>query len=179
MKFNRNAYIFIQENVFENVICNMATNLSRHQCVIFFRKESILDGRPPLWRGLRFVWLVGAVLLACSRKYRETCQRFVHLSTHYDDIIMSAMASQITSITIVYSTASSGADQRKHQGSASLAFVGGIHRWLHKGPVTRKMFPFDDVIMRVYDLWKYIFKMNHRTCDAQSCSSKCISKWLL
>ena len=45
----------------------------------------------------------------------------------------------------------SGADQRKHQSSASLAFVRGIHRWPvnspHKGPVTRKMFPFDDVIM--------------------------------
>ena len=45
----------------------------------------------------------------------------------------------------------SGADQRKHQSSALLAFVMGIHRWPvnspHKGPVTRKMFPFDDVIM--------------------------------
>ena len=64
---------------------------------------------------------------------------------------MSAMSSQITSFTIVYSTVYSGADQRKHQSSASLAFVRGIHRWPvnspHKGPVTRKMFPFDDVIM--------------------------------
>ena len=62
-----------------------------------------------------------------------------------------AMASQITSLTIVYSNVHSGADQRKHQSSASLAFVRGIHRWPvnspHKGPVTRKMFPFDDVIM--------------------------------
>ena len=64
---------------------------------------------------------------------------------------MGAMASQITSLTIVYSTVHSGADQRKHQSSASLAFVRGIHRSPvnspHKGPVTRKMFPFDDVIM--------------------------------
>ena len=55
------------------------------------------------------------------------------------------------SLTIVYSTVYSGADQRKHQSSASLALVRGIHRWLmnspHKGPVMRKMFPFDDVIM--------------------------------
>ena len=69
----------------------------------------------------------------------------------YNNVIMSAMASQITNLTIVYSTVYSGADQRKHQSSASLAFVRGIHRWpmnsLHKGPVTRKMFPFDDVIM--------------------------------
>ena len=57
----------------------------------------------------------------------------------------------ITSLTIVYSTVYSGADQRKHQSSASLAFVWGIHQWPvnspHKWPVTRKMFPFDDVIM--------------------------------
>ena len=70
---------------------------------------------------------------------------------HYNDVTMSAMESQITSLTIAYSTVYSGADQRKHQSSASLAFVRGIHRWPvnspHKGPVTRKMFPFDDVIM--------------------------------
>ena len=69
---------------------------------------------------------------------------------------MSAMASQITSLTIVYSIVYSGADQRKHQSSASLAFVWGIHRWPvnspHKGPVTRNLFPFDDVIMNEYDL---------------------------
>ena len=61
------------------------------------------------------------------------------------------MASEITSLTIVYSTVYSGADQRRHQSSASLAFVRGIHRRPvnspHKWPVTRKMFPFDDVIM--------------------------------
>ena len=59
---------------------------------------------------------------------------------------MSAIAIQITGVWIVYSTVCSGADQRKHQCFTSLAFVRGIHRW-HKGPVTRKMFPFDDVIM--------------------------------
>ena len=64
---------------------------------------------------------------------------------------MGTMASQITSLTIVYSTGYSDADQRKHQSSASLAFVWGIHRGPvnspHKWPVTRKMVPFDDVIM--------------------------------
>ena len=72
-------------------------------------------------------------------------------SIHYDDVIMGAIASLITSLTIVYSTVYSDADQRKHQSSASLAFVRGIHRGPvnspHKWPVTRKMFPFDDVIM--------------------------------
>ena len=57
---------------------------------------------------------------------------------------MGIIASQITSLTSVYSTVYSGADQRKHQSSASPAFVWVIHRgW----PVTRKIFPFDDVIM--------------------------------
>ena len=47
---------------------------------------------------------------------------------HYDDVIMTTLASQITSLTVVYSTVYSGADQSKHQSSASLAFVRGIHR---------------------------------------------------
>ena len=80
---------------------------------------------------------------------------------HYCDVIMSAMASQTTSLTIVYSTVYSGADQRKHQSSASLVFVRGIHRgpvnFPHKWPVTRKMFPFDDVIMIAVDKFKYNF----------------------
>ena len=76
----------------------------------------------------------------------------LHVSAwHYIDVIMGTMASQIISLAIVYSIVYSGADQRKHQSSASLAFVRGIHRWPvnlpHKEPVTRKMFPFDDIIM--------------------------------
>ena len=70
---------------------------------------------------------------------------------HYDHVIMGAIAYQITSLTIVYSAVYSDADQRKHQSSVSLAFVWGIHRGPvnspHKWPVTRKMVPFDDVIM--------------------------------
>ena len=70
--------------------------------------------------------------------------------THYSDVKMGAMVSQITSLTIVYSTVYSGAGQIKQQSSASLAFVRGIHRWpmnsAHKWSVTRKVFPFDDVI---------------------------------
>ena len=71
--------------------------------------------------------------------------------SHYRDGIMSAMASQITGVSMVCSTICSGVDQRKHQSSASLAFVRVIHRSPvnspHKGLVTRKMFPFHDVIM--------------------------------
>ena len=71
---------------------------------------------------------------------------------HYDEVIMAAMASQIISLTIIYSTVYSDADQRKHQSSASLAFVREMHRGPvnspHKWPVTRKMSLFGDVIMK-------------------------------
>ena len=84
---------------------------------------------------------------------------------------MSVMASQIISLTIVYWIVYSGADQRKHQSSASLAFVRGIHRWPvnppHKGPVTRSMFPFDDVVMIQHTdvswtSWELILDFGHR-----------------
>ena len=76
------------------------------------------------------------------------------LFRHHSDVIMSAIASQITGVSIVCKTVFfSGADQRKYQWSASLAFLMGIHRWPvnspHKGPCSNvAMFPFDVVIMR-------------------------------
>ena len=70
---------------------------------------------------------------------------------YHSNVIMSAMTSQITSASIVYSPVCSGADQRKHKSSASHAFLRGIQRWqvdsLHKGPATRKMSSFNDVII--------------------------------
>ena len=71
---------------------------------------------------------------------------------HYSDIITNLKASQIPGVSIVYSAICSGADQRKEPSSASLAFVRRIHRWPvnvpHKGSVTQKMCPFDDVNMQ-------------------------------
>ena len=68
---------------------------------------------------------------------------------------MSAMASQLVGILVVCSTVCSGANQRKRQSSAPLSFVRRIHWWpmnsSHKGPVTRKMFPFDDVSISFED----------------------------
>ena len=86
-----------------------------------------------------------------SLDMKAVCQGYdVQHISHSNDVIMTLMASQITSICIVCSTVCSGTDQRKHQRSTSLAFVRGIHRWQvnspHKRPVTQKMFPFDDVI---------------------------------
>ena len=132
--------------------------------------------RPPVnfpdkgqWCGVLMFSLICAWLNAWGniredadlRRHRANYDVIVVIQTavqrnHYNDVIMSLMASQITSLTIVYSTVYSGAGQRKHQSSASLAFVRGIHRWPvnspHKRPVTRKMFPFDDVIM-IINVW--------------------------
>ena len=112
-------------------------------------------------------------------RYREDCRPHTNSACpslpkllYYCDIIMGAMASQITSLTIV-STVHSGADQRKHQSSTSLSFVRGIQRWTvnspHKWPVTRKMFPFDDIIMLNPDSWHSVDGMFKHTLYRQYC----------
>ena len=89
---------------------------------------------------------------------------------------MGAIASQITSLTIVYSTVYADADQRKHQSSASLAFVRGIRRGPvnspHKWPVTRKMFPFDGIIMNIR--FKVVFWANSGYVSTE----QTLFKWL-
>ena len=98
---------------------------------------------------------------------------------HYGDVIMGAIASLLTSLTIVYSTVYSDADQRKHQSSASLAFVRGIHRGPmnspHKWPVTRKMFSFDDVIMD----WTEQCEIWHETLNIMVCMDRLLSRGMV
>ena len=126
--------------------------------------RSLLHHWNGVWRHRRFCvvispnaqkWLIPQTMHDASDhhldySHNREISRTQQLLRH-GDVIMGAIASQITSLTIVYSTVYSDADQRKHQSSASLAFVWGIHRGPvnspHKWPVTRKMFPFDDVIM--------------------------------
>ena len=83
---------------------------------------------------------------------------------------MSARASQITGVLIVYPDVCSGAEQRKQQSSASLTFVRGIHHWpvksSHKEPVTRKMFPLDDVIMIFHGMYGIL---GSNTIDIPEC----------
>ena len=97
--------------------------------------------------------------------------------THYGDVIMGTMASQIT---IVYSTVYSVADQWKHQSSASLAFVWGIHRGPvnspQKWPVTRKMLPFDDVMMWILNTWRVDSFPNIATCNQTTQSAHSLWK---
>ena len=122
-------------------------------------------------------WQVWHETRICCQGMRKICSddqkmkydkwNFNHAGiVHYSDVIMSAMASQITGVLIVCLNVCSVADQRKHQSSMSLAFVRGIHRWQvnspHKGPVTRKMFPFDDVIME----WKSSDEMGSQDIKA-------------
>ena len=128
-------------------MCNMGRFLTTSQhnktrsggkCLEMF----CMQGQVITSRRFRGMWLLVPDLGTC----------FWHIIPHHcSDVIMSTMASQITSLTIVYSTVYSDADQRKHQSTASLAFVRGIHgrpvNSPHKWPVTRKIFPFDDVIV--------------------------------
>ena len=111
---------------------------------------------PGRWRCHRG-WAAGACNL------HHTCLQ------HHGDVIMGTITSQITSLTTVYSTVYSGADQSKHQSSASLAFVRGIHRRPvnspHKWLVTRKMFPFDDVIMTAMTCQYDTIKFRHNTSN--------------
>ena len=103
---------------------------------------------------------------------------------HCRDVIMGAISPQITSLTIVYSTVYSDADQRKHQSSASLAFLWGTLQGPvnspHKLPVTRKMFPFDDVIMFLPDVtgtWRW--NPPHRRQDSFILCSQYHGFWRL
>ena len=112
--------------------------------------------------GEKHVTDVSLRLSSCTRQtylidFRSVCCQtlYVHHTLfilHYSNVIMGAMASQITSVTIVYSTVCSSADLRKRHSSESLAFVLGIYavtgEFPHKRPVTRKMFLFDDIIMQ-------------------------------
>ena len=99
-----------------------------------------------------FVETVHAKTLCDHWDYQNQRSMKWNLIWTANDIMLCVRASQITSLTIVYSTVYSGAEQRKDKSSASMAFVRGIQRWpvnsRHKGPVTRKMFPFDDVIIQ-------------------------------
>ena len=73
------------------------------------------------------------------------------IRSHYGDVIMGMMASQITSLTLVYSTVYSGADQKKtskHRVTGLCAGNSPVNSSL-KGTVTRKMIPFDDVTMAI------------------------------
>ena len=119
------------------------------------------------WRGKRSrhfrrmrnqqFYVSGKRPMATNFRHRRTQSSWDQECSHYSDVIMNTMASQIIGISIVCSIFCSGVDEKqKHQSSASQAFVRGSHRWPvnspHKRSVMRKIFPFDDAIMRPPEL---------------------------
>ena len=105
----------------EGHLMTLGKKLKMHVCIVY--SENCISA------------LLILVAFTC-RLYSYSIQGHF-MGTHYGDVMMGSMASQITSLTIVYPIVHSGADERKHQSSASLAFVRGIHRWpvnsLHSG----------------------------------------------
>ena len=150
-----------------NSLTHSLTNSLTHSLTHSLSTNKILtrkqDGTKPLPEPMLTYHQWGSVVF--------TLDQFQDIKAHYGDVIMGAIASQISGLTIVYSTVYSGADQRKHQSSVSLAFVRGVHRWPvnspHKWPVTRKMFSFDDVIMIKW-MWKCSFSNTTASSNGQS-----------
>ena len=107
-------------------------NVVHHFFTLFIGFKEIIC--PSVWMSIE------NVRVRISVKFRPS--KLKYQWRHYSDVIMSEMASIITSVSRFYSTVCSGADQRKHQSSASLAFVMGIHQWPvnspHKGPIKGK-----------------------------------------
>ena len=151
-------------NVNDNDVCQVPHNKKKvHYVIAFYKKDNVWKDIPVYvdsvferMAGLLVTkwmisWTNSPGVVTCWSA-REVGFVGTEKLAHYCGVIMGAVASEITSLTIVYSTVYSDADQRKHQSSVSLAFVWGIHLGSvnspHKWLVTRKMFPFDDVIMR-------------------------------
>ena len=111
-----------------------------------------------LWTKVQW-WIMDKSMLCPNKSFFHTDLKHFRQLSHswerYNNVIMGAIASQVTSHTIVYSTVYSDADQIKHQSSVSLAFVRGIHRGPvnspHKWPETQKMSSVHDVIMKIID----------------------------
>ena len=104
---------------------------------------------------IAYLYYIYCIVLSMSVCGHAMCAHmcvYKRANKQYNDVIMSALASKWPAPQLFTQSFIQGTDQRKHQSSASPAFVWGIHRWSvnspHKRPVTRKMFPFADVIMK-------------------------------
>ena len=119
-----NNIIWVLGNIFINVMNWFGIDVAIQSRIDFFHTQ---------------LWFPASSWVCIPQKSLAIAHDFWN---HYNDTIMGAMPSQMTNLTIVYSTVYSDADQRKHQSAASLAFVRGIHRGLvnsqHKWPVTWK-----------------------------------------
>ena len=134
-------YMYIKINRENLAVCRVfpSNNVISRKKIFIFR----------MWQINTLIWI------AWWADTLERKRQFQIPNIRYSDVIMSAIVSQITGVSMVCSTVSSGADQRKHQTSASLVFVRRIERWPvnfpYKETVIRKKFIFDDVI---FPMWK-------------------------
>ena len=121
---------------------------------------------------VEFMNIVYHFFFLCRWVHHSVISFFMGKWYHYDGIIMGTMEYEITSLKSVYSNVYSGADQSKHQSSATLAFVWWIQRGpgnsLRKWPVTQKMFPFDDVTM-ITIVFPYLTLKYYKLDLLQSC----------
>ena len=153
-------FLWMSQNTFDRKSKYINVGVVRQQAITWASVDPDLSRRNYHMASLDHYWLIrcrGVLVMFDLQP----------VPWHYNDVIMGAIASQITSLTIVYSTVFSDTDQRKHQSSASLPFLLGIHRGPvnspHKWPVTRKMFPFDDVIMiYTHDLLYFVLLWTYR-----------------
>ena len=108
------------------------------------QRRGLLKLRLKNSRGVKYSILRKHLLCFYYIPVWQVSPQLAKITVHYIDVIMTTMASQITSLTVVYATVYLDADQRKHQSSASLAFVWGIHRdrWIPrtKGQLRGKCF---------------------------------------
>ena len=188
INFSWFASVWKSENMV--VILPKSMSLSVVNRSQFIRKWTLSSRTPHLGHSLSVMGVRGLVCLPLSISWLCELDRnfeitFLNLKSstrhkydnaihndciiHYSGVIIGTMSSQITSLTIVYSIVYSGVVQRKHQSSASLIFVRGIHRGPVNSPrkwsVTQKMFPFYDVIMLEKSLDTLSVKQ-HTTVDA-------------
>ena len=126
----------------------MASILSRYQCV------KVQLQRPKVQR------------------FYPIAQRFLlQRLVHYIDDKKWPQWRQITSLTVVYSTVHSDADQRKHQSSSSLVFVWGIHRdrWI---PRTKASYAEN-----VSSWWRHHVICKHDMFYKTNCGTICNEAW--
>ena len=169
-----------------NIICKflcVINSLASIQCVV--KSRILINCQYHIYIYIYHIYFIDINLNACyiisfhmfsstrnvfmnNHRYGQDDYWTSRSDMYCSDVIRSTITPQITGISIIYSTVCLGTYQRKHESSASLALVRGIHRWpvnlSRKRSVARKLFPFDDVIMDTFDslaVWQIAYFTRH------------------
>ena len=146
------AYVWDSKICFRVIIWNILISLMSH-CLYHFHLLTAIK----TWHLIRFRHYMFSKIASLSSVLSAVCCFYAR--PHYDDVIMTMLASQITSLTVVYSIVYSELNQTKHQSSASLAFVREIHRdrWISRtnGQLRGKCFHLmtSSCCLHVFHLW--------------------------